>query len=1177
MDFERYRYLSFSQGYFDPAYYLDRLLDSGLEVPADGTSLFEHYAREGFRQGIEPGPAFSLADCVERHPELIRAGVDPLHHFLAMRDREGGRSSPGEVLPGVVRDDAIKPIAFFLPQFHPIPENDQAWGEGFTEWTNVRKATPLYPGHAQPRLPSDLGFYDLRNPEVLREQVRLARRYGLYGFCFYYYWFNGRRVLEKPIDLYLKDEQADLPFCVCWANENWTRRWDGLDSEVVIAQDHNPLSDYRFIYDLLPVLADPRYIRVQGRPLLLIYRTDLLATPAETLDAWREVARRAGLGGLYIAGVRFHTQQAKPWGLDALVEFPPHHFPAPELSPDECVALGVDERFAGTIRDYEAGLDALILDGAPRADAPIFPGVMPSWDNTARRGPAATVYKGSSPDLFCYWLVWAFERARRLPDSLPRLTFINAWNEWAEGAMLEPGEADSRARLEALGASLSHVEGDSPGMIQLQRLLAAVNASSRPACVLVSHDAEFGGSQILLLRLLESLRSEGGLACGVLLCGPGPLRKRFEALAPTVALQDFADLGWGPDVSLPFIARRLKALGDVSVLANTVATGDTVVRHFARAGLHVLSYVHELPTSIEMYGAAEGMRAIGRLASHVVVVSEFVRKALSGIYQIPAGDLEVIHTGLASRAVVPLSRDQIARRYHLPETKYLVVGSGAVHARKGVDLFVQVAKRLCDLGERDDYLFLWLGGDQSDAGPRLWAIHDARGLGIDDRVHFLGLLDDALPVMAQADLLLLPSREDPFPLVVLEAIELGLPVVCFEGAGGASEIAARGAGLAVPYLDTDAMAERAGQLLRDPGARERLAEAGRALRNEFRWEDYVERMAARLKSLAVDGASRRKGSRLKSRAAVAEDLCVVIPSYNHARYIEEAIDSVLSQSLRPAEIRIIDDGSSDGSVELLQRLSLHRYGVQVTCRENRGAHETLNEGIAATDRPLVAILNSDDRYHPLRFERLLPALRDPSGLDFVFSRVRMFDNQGHIGGHNEWYEGGIERFRANRSLWLTLLWRNFLLTTSNLMGRRAAFEALGGFRAYRYSHDVDFMVRAILSGRRAEFVEASLCDYRFHDANTIRENAERLMIEDAFIVADILRMGSARFDSGECSAIDDIIAEKKIGNLVRVFRQGLTQHPHDYDYRRSYADSRFGAWLAEAGGIGNAPSLARGG
>lgn len=218
-----------------------------------------------------------------------------------------------------------KLIAFYLPQYHPIPENSAWWGTGFTEWKNVSKALPLFKGHYQPHLPADLGFYDLRLPEARIAQADLAREYGIHGFCYYHYWFNGRRILERPFNEVLASGSPDFPFCLCWANENWTRTWDGGSADILLQQDYSDEDDRNHIRSLLPALADSRYIRVDGKPLILIYRTELLPNPERTSDIWRSESYTAGIGELYLARVESFTSGIEPAsiGFDAAVEFAP--------------------------------------------------------------------------------------------------------------------------------------------------------------------------------------------------------------------------------------------------------------------------------------------------------------------------------------------------------------------------------------------------------------------------------------------------------------------------------------------------------------------------------------------------------------------------------------------------------------------------------------------------------------------------------------------------------------------------------------------------------------------------------------------------------------------------------------------------------------------------------------
>lgn len=325
-------------------------------------------------------------------------------------------------------------IAFYLPQFHPIPENDQWWGKGFTEWTNVTKARPLFDGHYQPHLPTDFGFYDLRVRETRHEQIRVAKQHGIDGFCYHYYWFSGKRLLQQPLDDMLADPKSDMPFCLCWANENWTRRWDAADHEILIEQRYLPGDDQRFIEDLLPYLTDPRYIRVDGKPLLIVYSPQRMPDAAGSAAVWRQHCRDAGIGELHICAALTHgNDDYGAFGFDSGVEFPPHNIRQPNIN----TALRFHQDFKGSAFQYADIARAYIKRTYPGKR--VFKAVFPSWDNTARTGERAVLMLNATPDNYENWLGATLDRVAQNNDDEP-LVFINAWNEWAEGCHLEPDQ-----------------------------------------------------------------------------------------------------------------------------------------------------------------------------------------------------------------------------------------------------------------------------------------------------------------------------------------------------------------------------------------------------------------------------------------------------------------------------------------------------------------------------------------------------------------------------------------------------------------------------------------------------------------------------------------------------------------------------------------------------------------
>jgi glycosyltransferase involved in cell wall biosynthesis len=419
-----------------------------LLLPSTASWMLELYPElkghleESYRLAgrVEAGLLFDLRKSAVHPATPVCAGGVPFHESVPQR-MLADRSAPTEM-------DAPRLIAFYLPQYHPIPENNRWWGEGFTEWQNVSRAQPLFPGHHQPHLPADLGFYDLRLEETREQQAALAHRYGIHGFCYYHFWFHGKRLLERPFNEVLRSRRPDFPFCLCWANEPWSRRWDGSDAEVLQPQSYSAEDDRDHFRWLLDALADPRAITIAGRPVFLVYQGRRLPDPARTTELWRREAERAGLKGLYLMAVESGWDagwDATQVGFDAKLLFQP-----------QFSLLNTLDRLEGPnprLRVYDYQKAWPVLANPEPVSYLRYHTVFPSWDNTPRRGEKGWVVHNSTPEAYQQWLRLALERAMVRPKE-QRVVFLNAWNEWAEGCHLEPDRRDGHSYLQATQSAL---------------------------------------------------------------------------------------------------------------------------------------------------------------------------------------------------------------------------------------------------------------------------------------------------------------------------------------------------------------------------------------------------------------------------------------------------------------------------------------------------------------------------------------------------------------------------------------------------------------------------------------------------------------------------------------------------------------------------------------------------
>ena len=385
---------------------------------------------------LKEGSKVALKRAGNKFLEILSdKGILSSGRYLEYKEVLGYRSvyQSNEIISG---KPTVKAIAFYLPQFHSFPENDLWWGKGFTEWTNTRKALPLFKGHYQPREPhDDIGYYNLANVETLKKQVKLAQEHHIFGFCFYYYWFSGHCLMEKPLDLFLGDPDIDFPFCLCWANDSWTKRWACANDDILIKQEYNLADRELFILDIKKYLLDPRYIRVNGKPVIIVYNPGNIPNVKSVFRCWKKTAKQCGIGEISIWIVRSFTNTIHSLELEELVdreiEFPPHAYAFVISRTNKQV-----KNNRGSIFDYVEFVRKVLESRT--YNNKIYRTVMLGWDNSARMEKGYAIYDHFDLKTYYDWLRANVVETEKTFNAEERFIFINAWNEWGEGTYLEP-------------------------------------------------------------------------------------------------------------------------------------------------------------------------------------------------------------------------------------------------------------------------------------------------------------------------------------------------------------------------------------------------------------------------------------------------------------------------------------------------------------------------------------------------------------------------------------------------------------------------------------------------------------------------------------------------------------------------------------------------------------------
>jgi glycosyltransferase involved in cell wall biosynthesis len=1007
---------------FDPAWYLA----ANPDVAAAKADPFEHFMQFGEIENRNPGPGFDIKFYRNRYAAEL-AGRNPLLHYIAHRHQDFHPVRPAyeRLIAGAVHQ-ATRPapdfestwpvaataprqarlLAYYLPQFHPIPENDAWWGKGFTDWTNLARATPRFAGHRQPRVPRDLGYYALDDPRTLPRQIDLAKGAGLAGFVFYYYWFDGKRLLEQPLDQLVRNKSLDFPFCLMWANENWTRRWDGLERDVLLTQGYSAKDDAALIDEFAGYFADPRYIRLQNRPLLMIYRAAIIPDTSATIARWRDLFRaRHNENPLIFMAQSFHDNDPAPHGLDGAVEFPPHKLTVGLTLLNNRLDL-FDPDFTADVFAYDDVVAASLE--APRPSFPLIRTAMPGWDNDPRREGKGVVLHEATPAKYQFWLEALIADARANPVLGEPMVCINAWNEWAEGAYLEPDLHHGSAFLNATARAVS---GQAAAFMAKHLLL-------------VGHDALPHGAQMLLLHLARQLRRAHGIVPHILLLGGGPLAAVYEREGEIKIAPDAAALK-----SL-IAAYRRQGIGHAIV--NTAASAG-LIEDLTDAGIRSILLIHEMPRLLQeksLQGAAK--RGIAT-TSQVVFASRYLRDRLctelearpQAVIILPQGNYQGVKFSASAR-------QDFRRRLGLSDKDFLILGVGFADLRKGFDLFLQLWRLLA----RPGIQCLWLGDAHVWIEDYLGAeIEAAKATG---SFHMLPFDADVGPAYAAADVYALTSREDPFPTTVIEAMAAGAPCVAFEGSGGIPDMLRETkTGRVVPMSDMQGFARAVLGLLDHPSLeadRDRLI---RLAAERFDFAAYTTSLLA----IAKPGLRR---------------IAAIIPNYNYARYLPRRLGSVFGQTYPLASAILLDDASTDDSVARAaaiagdwdRTLTIHRND------KNTGSpFAAWHRAARQSDSDFVWIAEADDAAEPGFLTRLADAMsqaRDPV-LAFTDSRAIGADGETLMADYQGYYAAskapGLARsgiYPARDFARRFLAERNLILNVSAvLFNRQALASALG--------------------------------------------------------------------------------------------------------------------------------------
>jgi glycosyltransferase involved in cell wall biosynthesis len=818
-------------------------------------------------------------------------------------------------------------------------------------------------------------------------------------------------------------------------------------------------------------MQDPRYIRINGKPLLLVYRPSLLPSAKETATRWREWCLLNGIGEIFLAYTQsFEIIDPAEYGFDAAIEFPPNNSAPPDITNS---VSPLTKNFGGIVYDWRVFVER--SEHYKQQAYTLFRSVCPSWDNTARRKNGGAVFLNSSPAQFQRWLENAI-RDTQANHSNPdeRLIFVNAWNEWAEGAHLEPDQRYGYAWLQSV-----------------RQAQMAVSKKCRGRILIVSHDAHPHGAQLLSLNMAKHFKSHFDFDVHMIVLGDGNLLPHFAKFA-TVHRIDLVAIG---STKLDATLCELKRKGIQTAIVNTSVSG-LLVPHLKRYDFNVVSLVHELPSVLASYNLQQHAHAIADHADKIVFAAHQVQHGFEAFLGQSLQQSVIRPQGLYQRSWLRAGADknsvrqQVRRQLGIPPEAKIILCAGYADHRKGFDLFVQVCVQV--MQRRLDVYALWVG--HTDKNFVNVSMAHADGLGLRSRFLFTGLVDEPQPYYLAADIYALTSREDPFPSVVMEAFDALTPVVAFKGCGGFEELLKRGCGEMAPKEDIDSFSGLILSLLGNNERSSQMAQMGR---------DIVER-ELNFRHYLFDLLSFGDQPALRVTA--------IVPNYNYAPYLRDRLATVTAQTLPLYELIVLDDCSTDDSLGVIQgRLVQCDVPCHLDVNEtNSGSvFKQWRKGVKLARGEYVWIAEADDTCKPQFVEQVVRRMHE-TGAVLGFADSWQIDEAGGLLGEsykeyvNEDSTGAFDHSFVMEGLDFLakhLAIKNVILNVSSVIFRRdvllEALDKLGDdLFGYKVAGDWRLYIELCASNGKVVYEAEPLNGHRRHQGSVTHAMDEKKHLQE---------------------------------------------------------------------------------